>query len=1141
LFAQNLIDIENIVPAPNSWASKTSRIMFDIVGHNTIDISTVHVWVMGDAAWTGGAFVAPYSGVTDFATGRRLRFEIASTDPWPWQTNVSVRVVASDMFGNGVDETWEFSGDSGPPYILWGDPWYGGRLEGDGYLNFFVTDDNAGVDGSTLDAYVGGEWAVTLANWPTPIFKAPYNGPLSDAYQDTRDGMDGYHITLQRTSPYTSGHQWNLRVLSDDRLGRHQDQTWLLNTMPYVEIVSPADGSHNNAPHAQMEFWILDDGYLLQSSIDAYASGTLVIEHGTIVTGWTFFAGEITPGTHDGYDGYHVILVPSPAYGNNWPTNCEMRIMASDSDGYTMDSRSWEFHTDNTAPNLENMSPAPGSSRQPLDSLVVFDVVDHESHVDSNNLSVEIDEGDGAVTAYTHAGGFVSPYDGGSSSVAAITDGYRVTIQKTEEWETSWINIAVQAYDHVGNVMDDGWEWNTGWCRFDLRAQSGAAKSGHKMTAGTGGAPTWPSFAYNAASCVAASWPAWDGYGNTLTASGSGSTRLNAGSPLNSSLDDSVVFDGSRTYRNYDGDVTTHDFAVELLVRTPPKSSGHGYIVRKGFYYPGWNISVEDAPADPYGWVGKRIRCTMGSASSQFSVVSNTLWYDTWYHVQVLAERNGYLCLIVNGDIHSSSYIGSLDAVSLTTTHGLVISEARVALAFIRFWTAENLVGGGFGASITRRFRQICGANPQTAGLDTEAQRDRASFKNLDSKGYVHRVGENWIGTCMRTDASVVPTWREGLLIEDATANYCGKGDFEFGDYTQGKWYGYLGWSIWRPLAPNRVSDALYCFCGNPSVFTYASSWEGSGPDRVVYSAYVKPSRNNYLYLRLDAFGPVLHVYGTYSVWLDDPFYMIGVFDLTGAGSAAIYDYHGGSLDPQSAAEEAGIERLSDGWYRIWVSGPYSKMMKHTPGYALTPRIQPCKSLTDLSAPSGSYSPGDVWFWFWGPQIERSVTNKPSSLFDWAHDPLYPTRDREPDDFAFYSSYNCWDGYGRLRAEVVGRNVGSELATTETPVVLTDLVPPTGRISLDIGVSAADTRFVDGAADTTLTGSGDILDGDIHSIEAAYDSLGADLIVDNAVEASGAPDVPSTTSGYIYIGSDRLTAGHCPDLAIRRVKIWNKE
>jgi hypothetical protein len=1122
LYAQKAIVLENILPAPDSWADKNSRISFDVVAQNTILATSVRVWVEGVLAWNGStaSFVAPYSGTYSNATMRRLRLEIQKSSPWPWQNPITVRVQVRDMFGNILDETWEFSGDSGPPFILWADPWYGGRLVEDGYLNFFITDDNAGVVGTTIDAYVGGEWAVTLANWPTPIFKAPYDGPLSDAYQTTLGGYDGYWITVQRTSLYATGKQWNLRALAQDKLTRQMDTTWILNTMPFIEIIEPADGSHNNAPRALMDFWILDAKPLLQSSIDAYDAEFQLISKGVILPEWDFLS-SIVSGTHDGYDGYHVVLNPSPypyyGLGSHWHTNSQMRIVAKNSDGYQMDYRLWEFHVDNLAPHIENEYPPSFPDGQPLDAVVEFDVLDYESGTEGSVISVSIDEGDGPALAYTAAGGFVAPYDGVASAVTAVgRDGYHIAIQKTEDWDIGAIEMLVYARDYVNNQMEDGWDWYTGHARFDLRARSGADRPGHKLV--LGGPTAWPSFAYNAIHCQSGSWPSWDGYGSTLSPYGSGSTTLNMGSPLNGNYDDSVRQDGSRWWTGSDGDVAKEDFVVEALVRTPHKSTGNGRIVRRGNLYPGWNITVEDAPADPYGWVGKRIRATMGSAGTQHTIVSNTLWYDAWYHVFLVCERNGYMLLYINGKLHSYTSVIDLDNVDISSAWGLGMGEFAGNIGFVRFWYGSAIAGGALSTAVPKRFRQMCGVNPLVT-FDTEARRERPSFKHLDSKGYIHRVGEDWVGTSMRKD--LADTWREGVLSEAVMVNGCGAGDCEFGNEANGKWYGQLGWSIWRPTAPNRVSDALYCETGIWYTFTSLVTLSGSGA-RTVFSTYVKASSGNFVHLRLDC-----------KDGANDTRILLAIYNLS-AQTSRIY-----VENPLNVATEAGIEPLAEGWYRIWVAGPSSSLVTWVSN-SLTPRVGVSTSLTNLASPGGSWTPGTVWFWFWGPQIERSNSNRPSSLFDWAHHTSYPTRDRRADLFAFYSTTNCWDGYNNIRADIVTRDE-SVLDEAGTAAVLLDVTLPGGFVSVSAGLVGS-ARIVDGAADTTLTGTSDIADGDRHSVDIEYDGGGADLVVDNAVERSGTPDIPASPGcGYIYIGSDRLASGFCPDAIIRKIRIWVKE
>jgi hypothetical protein len=83
---QGDIYIENIVPAPDAWSSPDAMILFDIVSRNTIDISTIRIYIEGTLAWNG-SFISPYSGVVKFATGKRFRFEIMKFSSWSWRSS----------------------------------------------------------------------------------------------------------------------------------------------------------------------------------------------------------------------------------------------------------------------------------------------------------------------------------------------------------------------------------------------------------------------------------------------------------------------------------------------------------------------------------------------------------------------------------------------------------------------------------------------------------------------------------------------------------------------------------------------------------------------------------------------------------------------------------------------------------------------------------------------------------------------------------------------------------------------------------------------------------------------------------------------------------------------------------------------
>jgi hypothetical protein len=303
----------------------------------------------------------------------------------------------------------------------------------------------------------------------------------------------------------------------------------------------------------------------------------------------------------------------------------------------------------------------------------------------------------------------------------------------------------------------------------------------------------------------------------------------------------------------------------------------------------------------------------------------------------------------------------------------------------------------------------------------------------------------------------------------------------------------------------------------------------------VVFSTYVKASAWNFVYLKLDG----KNNYG----WCRS---LMAIYDLSGTGTARIF-----AEDPENIAYAAGIESLADGWYRIWVTGYFNSRWQGDDictwiPDSQTPRISVATSLTNPNKPY-PFPEGAVWFWFWGPQIEVWWSPRPSSLFDWAHHTLYPTRDRQADRLAFYSTTNCWDGYNNIRADIVSR----QNSNMEGPAVaLTDTTPPGGYASVYVG-GQGHASIADGPYPIylypTLNGTSTILNGK-HSVSIEYDEGGADLIVDDVVEDSGTPNIPATPgNGYIYIGCDKFEtpgrpgAFQHPFALISKIKIWSRK
>lgn len=114
--------LQNRDPYPNETNVLLDyNISFDVVDeYGGVNLSTLDAYVDGSLAFDSGAFQAPYNGVDAYVGAVQYdnydgyTFIIDNTNLWTPLAQVSVRVVAEDLLGNSLDETWYFYAEPQP-------------------------------------------------------------------------------------------------------------------------------------------------------------------------------------------------------------------------------------------------------------------------------------------------------------------------------------------------------------------------------------------------------------------------------------------------------------------------------------------------------------------------------------------------------------------------------------------------------------------------------------------------------------------------------------------------------------------------------------------------------------------------------------------------------------------------------------------------------------------------------------------------------------------------------------------------------------------------------------------------------------------------------------------------------------------
>lgn len=154
----------------------------------------------------------------------------------------------------------------------------------------------------------------------------------------------------------------------------------------------------------------------------------------------------------------------------------------------TYDIGAYEFEVESDAPDVSPVSPLSGAVRVALDTSIVVDITDVGSGVDQTTIVVEVNHaGGGLETAYTGSSDtFSAPYDGTGSAVAVITDGFRITLDPTTDFDSaSVVSVRVQADDSaaVPNSVDLTYSFSTIEFMANLSPDTVEKHGGFRVTA----------------------------------------------------------------------------------------------------------------------------------------------------------------------------------------------------------------------------------------------------------------------------------------------------------------------------------------------------------------------------------------------------------------------------------------------------------------------------------------------------------------------------------------------------------------------------------------------------------------------------------------------------------------------------------
>ena len=305
------------------------------------------------------------------------------------------------------------------------------------------------TDGATVNAYDGGAGG----------FQNGYTGTV------TPSGL-GFFFDINPPADFTDLQVISVRVRATDLspLLNTLDQTYTFTSAdgrpPFLTAQNPAPSATGVPQNSNIAFTITD---LASSVIQATVQVTVnqggggavnAVVNGNIVAPFDGAGSSVTP------VGNGFLYVLDPTSDLIEQNSVVISVIADDAAANTFNG-GYSFTTgDQTAPSVVPVDPLALATIPPAQN-VIFDIIDLGTGIDLPTLNIEFDEGSGFANVYT-GGSFVAPYDGPGSSVVAVTNGFRVTVDKTSDLAAlSVISVRTQVDDTNANMANVTYTFNT--------------------------------------------------------------------------------------------------------------------------------------------------------------------------------------------------------------------------------------------------------------------------------------------------------------------------------------------------------------------------------------------------------------------------------------------------------------------------------------------------------------------------------------------------------------------------------------------------------------------------------------------------------------------------------------------------------
>jgi hypothetical protein len=261
--------IDNEDPVPSSIDQPIdTNIVFDLTDLDPgLDLTTIEVYIESTLSYRGDTdtFIGPYGGAGSgkVAISDGFTFTFNPTSDFSSYQTVNIQVIADDLNGNHLDQSWWFRAvDTSGPTLHNESPTGAGNAK-DSVITFELHDDGAGVDQSTLDVNVDGV-DVILGG----VFQGSWTGSI------VANIFNGYDVTINPLTDWSSFDNITVSIAVEDIDGNPASLGWLFSIEDYlgplIVPISPTVGETEVGIATHITIRFQDENQVVLTTMKVY-------------------------------------------------------------------------------------------------------------------------------------------------------------------------------------------------------------------------------------------------------------------------------------------------------------------------------------------------------------------------------------------------------------------------------------------------------------------------------------------------------------------------------------------------------------------------------------------------------------------------------------------------------------------------------------------------------------------------------------------------------------------------------------------------------------------------------------------------------------------------------------------------------